>query len=63
MDCNRSGEDITPFTNLDRKQTSAYFRLSARESKLKDACIELMDIDSDGLLVEFIRNIFNNTLP
>ncbi|KAL4120915.1 hypothetical protein QTP88_013522 [Uroleucon formosanum] len=45
---NRSGQDITPFTNLNRKQMSVYFRLLTRESNLRESCIELRDIDSDG---------------
>ena len=48
IDCNSSGQDITPFINLNRKQMSVYFRLFARGSNLRESCIELRDIDSGG---------------
>jgi hypothetical protein len=33
-DCNNSGQEIKSFTNLDKKQISAYLRLSARAFKI-----------------------------
>jgi hypothetical protein len=38
--CRAFGQDITQFTNLDKKQMSLYLCLLTRESKLKEACIE-----------------------
>jgi len=46
-------QDIDPFTKLDKKQISAYLRLLARLSKLRETCVEEKDTNLGGLMVNF----------